>query len=377
MGHERPSWPNRKTERGGNGHPHASGVTKQEAIRIFDLLYRKAWKDMGGAEVLGNSHTALRTAYEKSLLGSTAPHFWLEMPLSGAAHSDLHVSYDYEEIDSGAHFDTGAGFGYQPLVDWFSQNGTPHTGIDLTFDLDVEAIRDVGAYVSFHHANEIDLEGFCNALGRPEDGWRCRKMVAAFPKGWKVWYVSPFPSREGNPVRAAALATTRLQHHFAHDHSLVREHLAQLGIASIPDELCQQVTELAKLPLTLEWRLTMDAQGSMLDRCDVSFYLSKTYMSAEDVRRSFSEGGAGERALSLFEQWGIADARWRDVVAGSFARSGPFRCDDGSTRTLVGVCSPSCFMAPWRQGNPLPAKVYPKMEAFFGGHDGAHPSRAV
>ena len=75
MGCERPSWANGA----GEGHPHASGVTRQEALRIFDLLYRKAWRDMGGAATLGNTAAALCSAYEGSLIGGNAPHFWLEM----------------------------------------------------------------------------------------------------------------------------------------------------------------------------------------------------------------------------------------------------------------------------------------------------------
>lgn len=375
MGCGQPSWANEA----GGGHPHASGVTRQEALRIFDLLYRKAWRDMGGASTLGNTAVALRSAYEGSLIGGVAPHFWLEMPLLGEAHSDLHVSYDYEEMVPGARFAPGAGFGYQALFDWFCVHGTQHTGIDLTFDLVGDAVAAVGAYVSFHRARKVDFDGFCRALGCPDDSWRCRAMADAFPPGWQVWYVSPFQGRKGNPVRAAALATDKLQQRFAADPSVVREHLAHLGIASIPDELCRRVSELARLPLTLEWRVTMDAQGTMLDRCDVSFYLSNTYMSLTDVRSCFGTGGAGTSALGLFEQWGIADERWHDVVAGAFAKGGPFRRDDGSVCTLVGVCSPSCFMMPWRQGAPLPAKVYPKMEAFFGGGDEGttHSNRAV
>lgn len=266
MGCGQPSWANEA----GGGHPHASGVTRQEALRIFDLLYRKAWRDMGGASTLGNTAVALRSAYEGSLIGGVAPHFWLEMPLLGEAHSDLHVSYDFDEMVPGARFAPGAGFGYQALFDWFCLHGTQHTGIDLTFDLVGDAVAAVGAYVSFHRARKVDFDGFCRALGCPHDSWRCRAMADAFLPGWQVWYVSPFQGRKGNPVRAAALATDKLQQRFAADPSVVHEHLAHLGIASIPDELCRRVSELARLPLTLEWRVTMDAQGTMLDRCDVS-----------------------------------------------------------------------------------------------------------
>lgn len=344
---------------------HASGVTKQEAVRIFDLLYNRCWSGMGAARVLGDSREALRTAYAGSLIAGLAPHFWLELPLLGEPHSDLHVSYDYTEVQGQARFDPGDGFGYQGLFDWFAREGRPHTGIDLTFDLGATDIRAAGAYVSFHDARKVDFAGFCTALGRPQDEPRCRAAAEAFPEGWRVWYASPFLGRAGIPVRAAALATNDLKARFAHRPALVREHLQHIGIATVPRELCELVAELAKLPVYLEWRITLDGQGAVRDRLDLSFYLSQTRMAGEEVRQCFSPNGAGTRALGLFEAVGGADSRWRDVVSGAFARIGPFTRDDGSAQRLVGVCSPSCFMQPWEQGRPLAAKAYPKLEAFF------------
>lgn len=344
---------------------HASGVSGTEAVRIFDILYDKAWKGMGGRRVLGDSREAMRTAYEGSLMGGVAPHFWLEIPLRGEPHSDLHVSYGYGEVAAGARFAPGAGWGYPGLFSWFAHASKRHTGIDLTFDLGRTEIKAVGAYVCFADARKADLEGFCSALGRPHDATRCRKVAEGFPQGWRVWYASPFPHRQGNPVRAAALCSPDLQNCFSRDPFLVREHLSQLGISTITQAMCQMVSELSQLPVTMEWRVTMDGQQAMRDRCDVSFYLSNTYMSGEDVQSCFCNDGAGTRALELFERWGGADERWRDVVRGSFAQKGPFRRDDGSRAWLAGVCSPSCFMLPWEHGRPVAAKAYPKLEAFW------------
>ena len=355
---------------------HASDVTRHEALRIFDLLYGKAWNGMGGSRVLGGTREALRTAYEGCLIGGYAPHYWLEMPLAGEPHSDLHVSYDWAEVVPGARFAPGAGFGYQGLYDWFCKAGTRNTGIDFTFDLSDANIEAVGAYVSFRDAAKLDLVGFCSALGCPDDVARCRRLAGSFPSGWRVWYLSPFPRRDGNPLRAAALASDGLRLRFADDPSLVREHLRHMGIASIPEELCRQVSELSKLPILLEWRVTMDGDATMRDHVDVSFYLSQSYLFGEDVRRCFAADGVGTKALGLFERWGVADSRWRDVVAGSFANKGPFRLDDGTPRVLVGICSPSCFMLPWDKGRPLPAKVYPKMEAFLTEPSVTRPSFA-
>lgn len=320
---------------------------------------------MGEDRVLGNSREALRTAYAGSLIGGMAPHFWLEIPLRGEPHSDLHVSYDHAELRPGARFAPGAGFGYQGLFDWFVVAGKPHTGIDLTFDLDASGVRAVGAYASFRNNCEADLTGFCAALGRPQDVPRCRLAAEAFPEGWRLWYASPFLGREGIPVRAAAFASADLKSRFASDPALMREHLLRMGIATVPDDLCVLVSGLSKLPLLLELRITVDGHGAMRDRCDVSFYLTQGMMSGADVRRSFAPDGVGARAMGLFDGLGGTDGRWRDVVDGSFARRGPFVRDDGSRQALTGVCSPCCFMLPWEKGEPLAAKAYPKLEAFL------------
>jgi len=39
----------------------------------------------------------------------------------------------------------------------------------------------------------------------------------------------------------------------------------------------------------------------------------------------------------------------------------PFVRDDGTTARLALFNSPTCFMMPWRTGEPLAAKAYPKL----------------
>ena len=342
----------------------APRVTPAEALRVFDMLYDGAWYFMGGQRVLGTTRQAMRRAYEACLIEGVAPLFWLEMPLAGAPHSDLHVSYDYRQVGADGRFALGDGFGYQGLVDWFAVEGKPGTGIDFTIDLDeteVGAIGAVGAYVSFHDAAAVDLAGFCASIGRADDAQRCRRLASTFPAGWRVWYASPFPGRAGNPVRAAGLATEALRRAFAQDSSLVREHFSRMGLHPLPDELCRRVSRLASLPLDLELRVGMDEWGALCDRFDVSFYLSQGHLDADERARMFGKGGAGTQALSWFEEWGIADGRWHDVVAGGFGKVAPFVRDDGQRWKVALRCSPTCFMMPWREGEPLAAKSYPKL----------------
>ena len=346
----------------GSARGRAPYISAAEAMRIFDMLYEGAWYLMGGQGVLGETRQPMRDAYEACLVEGTAPLFWLEMSLMGPSHSDLHVSYDFREVRADVRFASGDGFGYGGLFDWFASHGRPGTGIDYTLDLTERGVGSVGAYVSFHDASVVDYEGFCTSIGRPCDAERCRRLAEAFPPGWKVWYASPFPGREGNPVRAAGLASKQLRQAFAQDSTLVREHFARMGLGPLPDELCRRVSALATLPIDLELRVGMDEHGSMCDRFDVSFYFSQGHLRPEDRVRLFGKDGVGRQALGWFEEWGIADERWRAVADGGFSKVVPFTRDDGSSCRIALLCSPTCFMMPWEKGEPLAAKSYPKLK---------------
>ena len=336
-------------------------ISPSEALRVFDMLYEGAWYFMGGRQLLGDTRATMREAYERCLLAGTAPLFWLELPLLGRPHSDLHVSYDCREVGDEARYARGDGFGYQGLLAWYAEHRKPGTGIDFTVDLTHEGIEAVGAYVSFFDARVTDLEGFCASIGRPSDAARCRRLAGMFPQGWRVWYASPFPGRAGNPVRAAGLVSEELRHAFARDCSLVRDHFSGMGLPHVTDELCHRVSTLASLPIDLELRVGMDEQGSMCERFDVSFYLSQGHFSPSERACVFGEGGAGRRALTWFEDWGIADERWRALAEGGFSLVAPFVRDDGTTARLALFNSPTCFMMPWKDGEPLAAKAYPKL----------------
>ncbi|MDO4405482.1 MAG: hypothetical protein Q4C09_10650 [Atopobiaceae bacterium] len=344
-------------------HRQTPWFAPAEAMRAFDMLYEGAWHFMGGEHLLGATRQSMCSAYETCLVEGTAPLFWLEMPLLGTPHSDMHVSYDFREVGADAQFALGDGFGYGGLFAWFAEHGVPGSGIDYTIDLREDGIGAVGAYVSFHDAAAVDYEGFCASVGRACDAGRCRKLAAAFPPGWNVWYASPFPGRAGNPVRAAGLASKELMQAFAQDRELVREHFSRMGLSPLPDELCARVSALASLPISLELRVGMDEDDLMCSRFDVSFYLSQGHLYPADKARFFAKDGAGTRALTWFEEWGIADERWHALAEGGFSLVAPFERSDGSRCKLALLCSPTCFMMPWQGGQPLAAKSYPKLQA--------------
>ena len=64
------------------------------------------------------------------------------------------------------------------------------------------------------------------------------------------------------------------------------------------------------------------------------------------------------RVITLFEEWGITDDRWKLAVDATFARSIPIPLDDGSVRLLAFTLLPQWTKARWRDGVLQPAKLY-------------------
>ena len=341
-------------------------VTRNEALRVFDLLCDAAWQGMG-EEVLGTSRRLLHDTYEAFLIKGAMPLSWVEAPLLGAPHADLHVSYDYHEVCAGVRSVPLAGFCYQGLIEWLSKHGRPGVGVDYSIDLTETGIGAVGAYVIFRDGDgeAADLDGLCASMGCEDYASRCHQIAEAFSAGWKFWCVNPFPGRAGNPVRATGLLTEEYRRRFAENPSAVRESFARMGLSSPSDEFCVRVSKLATLPIQLELRIGIDEQGVLCDRTDVSFYLAQRHLSTAKQRALFAEGGAGRQALEWFEEWDIADARWQTMAQGGFSKAVRFTRDDGSTCRVALLCSPVCFMMPWEKDKPLAAKAYTKLEGFI------------
>ena len=89
-----------------------------DQMDMFDLLYMLAAADGRGEALLGGQREQLRSLYERTLIGSARPSLYLEFPLLGEPCYDFLSVID--EVESGATFAPGAGYGYQKAFDWFS-----------------------------------------------------------------------------------------------------------------------------------------------------------------------------------------------------------------------------------------------------------------
>lgn len=88
-------------------------------LTIFDFLYEKAAADGREKALFGNSVVPVRLSAERSQIGDILPSYYLEFPLSGPPCFDLMTVYG-GELPPGVRFAPGAGYGYQPVFDWFS-----------------------------------------------------------------------------------------------------------------------------------------------------------------------------------------------------------------------------------------------------------------
>lgn len=346
-------------------------------VNIFEAVCRMAAE--GAPELLGvlvDPETGERTedfqrvvdAFEKSLIGSGFPGFWMEAPLIGKAEFDLHVYFDRPKLAPGDTFLRGDGYGMQKIFDWYINRETGGVGLGFAHDLRGTGDDAPGSlpatYINVNNAPLDDMFGFFESAGMPEAAMRFRSLALSLPKEWRVWYMGIFAGREGVPVRAGSFVASEAQQAYAQDVSLFEKDLRATGFTAIDDDMLDKLHKLAQLPLQLEIQLDKLEDGSVSDVLSVS--LATRTPGPKKTRESF-RGGEGQQAMELLESWGIADARWREIPDASLGKllpMGAFDVSDlqaGSEKLPSGVLmssTPSFIKVKWADGKLGPAKVY-------------------
>lgn len=307
----------------------------------------------GGADFLGDGAALATEAYRASLIGPHYPSFWLEVPYLGEPGFDLHVYYDRGQVEPLARFSEGNGFGMQGLFDWFFAQETGGVGVGFAHDL-----RDgrpaTGAYVNFNQNPLQDASGFFCALGAQDACANANALMERMTAAWRPWYLGLFPERPGAGARVGAFVAKERQEDYARDARELSRDLEQAGFEAFDGEMLARLQALAALPYQLELQLdagesgTGDTLGADLTLC---------YRSSTSVHEDYAEGGAALRAGALFEEWGIADGRWRLADSVSFAKMVPVPLGEGLAPMLM-TCIPAFIKAKWAGGTPQGAKVY-------------------
>ena len=165
-------------------------------LALYQVLYQLVSGNGREEALFGTSIELARPAYEKTLVGTGYPHAYLEFPLLGEPRFDL-LSV-HKRVEAGAQFAPGAGFGYQAMIDWFSNlelEGPDDVSCGIELDCGEGETERAGVYLQYRGRHEL-VEPFLQSVGEGGRAEAYRDVFSRMPDGWPPAYVGLFPGRE-------------------------------------------------------------------------------------------------------------------------------------------------------------------------------------
>lgn len=317
-----------------------------KAQRLFEILYALAARDGREATLFGDSMPYAREALARGLCGDLFPELWFELPLAGEPWFDLHVLYAREHVRGGETF-AGLGGAYADALAWFATSANTRQ-LALSFDSHTGCVDEPAVQLLLDRRGLDAPTGFLAAVGRSELADAYRSFVARMPSGWYACYSGVFPARaDAAWVRVECIVGGDTQRAYAADAQVLREHLAQVGMGRVDDEVVSGVVELARSPFALELQFNVDADGAALPTLGAS-----VRFQPDDVAGPDGLGAVG-RVFAQAEARGLADGRWRELARTTFAK----RVAAGDEYANI-WCFPAFIKLRWRQGAAPDAKAY-------------------
>ncbi|MBP3893652.1 MAG: hypothetical protein J6D34_06375 [Atopobiaceae bacterium] len=324
----------------------------EQAFEVLCLLAA----DEGRGEVLfGDSLERARVLVPPFMVGEKFPDVYLEFPLAGDPFLDvtvlLHDPVRGTRIDSPAAGNTG------PMIDWFADACRTYPNISCGYELDTKKPQLAQAAVHFQPRKDIELvEPFCKVIGEPERASLYLDLARRMPQGWPLSFFGLFRGRPGSPLRVCGYMDYNEQAACRDNPDRLRSAFDAIGFSHYDDAMIEQVHALlAVAPDTVDFQFDLYEDGTLGSTfaIDVQFAIERP----ERVRSSFAEGPTS-RVMHLFEEWGIADKRWRLGAEAAFARSIPVELDDGSAGRFAFTLMPQWVKARWTDKALQPSKLY-------------------
>ena len=186
----------------------------------------------------------LARVYKNACIGSFFPDFWLETPLLGAPHADLHVMYDKADLPDNCTL-PGNEFGYQPLFSWLAAQGDPEAGIAFSIDVREDGRVSAGSACLLPSGMPETGEAYYTACGHAEAIPLFRRTLQLIPPEWTPWYVASMQNRPGRYCRVDCYISGECTRSYSEDPALFSRHLTQLGYSFDSSGLCAFAAELA------------------------------------------------------------------------------------------------------------------------------------
>ena len=334
-------------------------VGKPSQMTVFDALYSIAAGDGRGEALFGNSYDLARNAYERTLIGDGYPAAYIEFPLLGSPGFDLLSVHG--SVQPGSRFAPGAGFGYQAMLDWFSDVRDANVNASCGIELDTSAgeTERAGVYLQYRKHRNL-IAPFLDSIG---EGARTESFLSVanrMPEGWPPAYVGLFPGRAGTPMRIGGYLGYATQKACAEDPALLAAQFDQIGFSAYDNEMLSQCGVFLSLAPSIDFQFDIMPDGTLSD----VFGLSLSFNEAKPREaRVCMESGYGARICRTLQEWGLADERWKLIAGAAFARHVPFAREDGSQGRFALCCLFNYAKVKFAGAVAQPAKFYLRMSA--------------
>lgn len=333
-------------------------MEKPSQMVAFDALYHLTAAEGRGEALFGTSYELARGVYQRTLIGDGYPAAYLEFPLMGTPCFDILSVHGSVEPES--RFAPGAGFGYQAMFDWFSStctSGDVSCGIEL--DTSTGETERAGVYLQYRTQSELVVP-FLESVGEGNRAASYLTVLNRMPDGWPPAYVGLFPGRQGTPLRIGGYLGKEAQRAYAADTRLLKTQFDRIGFTAYDDDMLARRAEFMALAPSIDFQFDIMPDGSLGDVFGLSLSFNET---KPRQARACMESGYGATICRCFQDWGLADERWKLIAGTAFARHVPFTREDGTEGRFALCCLFNYAKVKFKAGMAQPAKFYLRLTA--------------
>lgn len=321
-------------------------------MKLYDIVYGLV--ACGGREsaLFGSCAPTAYEAFSRSLAGETFPELWFEVPLAGRPWFDLHSLVSHGDVAGKRIAFSGQGGVYTDALAWFADQGQGTVRqLALSYDVHAGDVDKPAVQLLMNGRDTSVAFGFLEAAGRPDAKEAYRTFIGRMPKEWYACYIGTFPGRqtEGEPrwIRIECIVGATLQQVYADDISVLREHLARMGITYLGDDGMSAIRRFARSPFPLELQFDVGACGEALPTVSASVRF---------VPKDWTEPERRDRIGNLLQEvqsLGLADNRVKQLAGTAFAE----HVTRGNESIRL-FCFPAFVKLRWQEGERACAKAY-------------------
>ena len=316
----------------------------------------------GREELLfGDSLYRAREILPDFLPEGTFPPIYLEFPLLGEPFLDATILYHQRDVRR-LSLSSPAAEGTGEMLDWFACLSGPYGDVCCGYEVDFKNAKPSAAGVHFQPRTHLELvEPFCALLGEAGRAPLYLEMAERMRKSWPLSFFGLFRGRPDSPLRVCGYLSPEERDVCGKDTGRIRHVFETAGFSAWDETMLRQICELlSAAPGEADFQFDIKADGA----CESMFAIDVRFapLSSRNMAVSFDRG-ENRRLMKLLESWGIADERWKDGVALSFAKAFPVTLGDIETGCFALTLLPQWIKIRWIDNRLQASKLYLHMYA--------------